>query len=377
MPKTIRFIALIAGIVLLLKVSLQAQVPDLPPNTANTPVFVVKSRLVMVPAVVRDKNGVLLDNLTRENFELRVDGKVKKYRYFDHDTNAPLTIGLLVDTSMSQGGVLKEEKTASAAFLTNMLKADDKSFVVQLDYRLLLLTDVTGDKSAVEKSLRHLDLPQPILPSTPVPPDPNMADSKRLRDAEKQYRKDKEEYAEKRREAYQAIFGTKLYDAVYISSLAVTKGQKGTRALIALTDGEDHGSKYSMEQAIAAAQHADTVIYGIYYTSSKKAPQKPINYSNANLGQYGSDILGLPGKKILQRMCFQTGGKVFEVKEDQSVEDIYAKIAEEIREQYRLGFTPEVDAAPGFHSLSVALKGPETKGGMLQSRDGFYIVPND
>ncbi len=173
--------------------------------------------------------------------------------------------------------------------------------------------------------------------------------------------------------------GTVLYDAVFLASNDVMAKQTGRRALILLTDGEDRHSKESLTEAIEAAQRADTVVYAIYY----KGEQRFNGFPGGHRGGYpgggypgggypgggypgggypgggypggggrpGSDgTYAQPdGKKILQRICGETGGHMFEVKGKGSVDKIYKEIGDELRAQYRLGFTPSGDAGdPGL-----------------------------
>src|SRR5580693_6701451 len=93
--------------------------PDGAPSTA-VPTIAVDARLVNLPVVVRDKKGALIQNLNKDDFTLQVDGKPQTIRYFDKDTNLPLTLGLLVDTSLSQRDVIDEERAASSTFLDQM-----------------------------------------------------------------------------------------------------------------------------------------------------------------------------------------------------------------------------------------------------------------
>src|SRR6266436_9662905 len=97
--------------------------PSTPDQTpaSTAPTIAVDARLVNLPVVVRDKKGALIQNLTKDDFVLQVDGKPQTIRYFDKDTNLPLTLGLLVDTSASQRDVIDEERTASSTFLDQML----------------------------------------------------------------------------------------------------------------------------------------------------------------------------------------------------------------------------------------------------------------
>src|SRR6202011_5993732 len=96
----------------------KASPPPAPPTTLS-----LDARLVTLPMVVRDKKGALIQTLTKDDFVLKVDGHPQTIRYFDLDANLPLTLGLLVDTSQSQHGAIDEERTASTAFLDQMLTA--------------------------------------------------------------------------------------------------------------------------------------------------------------------------------------------------------------------------------------------------------------
>jgi hypothetical protein len=116
-------------------------------NSAST--INVQAKLVVMPAVVRDKKGALVNDLKKENFSLEVDGQPQAIRYFDHDTDVPLTLGLLVDVSGSMRNELDPEKSASQSFLDTMLapaagnRAADKGFVVQFAKEVELLQDAT------------------------------------------------------------------------------------------------------------------------------------------------------------------------------------------------------------------------------------------
>ena len=120
------------------------------------------ARLVNVPVVVRDKRGALVQNLGKENFLLQVDGSVQAIRYFNLDTDLPLTLGLLVDTSMSQRSVIGDEQKASEGFLDDMLngpKDRDKAFVIEFARSSELLQDITSSKPKLQAALQQLDTP--------------------------------------------------------------------------------------------------------------------------------------------------------------------------------------------------------------------------
>jgi len=336
---------------------------------ATTSTITVDAKLVVVPAVVRDKKNALLPGLTKENFALQVDGKPQAVRYFDHDADVPLTMGLLIDTSMSQRNVLDDERSASAAFLDKMLAPDrDKAFLVQFARNVALLQDVTASRGKLQEALKQVDTPKPTFQradSSSGSTDPDEARRERFREMMSQA-------------------GTTLYDAVYLASDQVIAKEKGRRALILLTDGADHGSLKTLAQAIESAQRADTIVYAIYYKDDHEHGGGGYGGGGGPFGGHGGMGGGgmghggygqqVDGKKVLERMCGETGGRVFEVTKKETVAAIYAEIGEELRSQYRLGFTPSADAASeGYHQIVLALTGPLAKGkNQVQARDGYY-----
>lgn len=371
-------------------------------NVADKPVsgdagtMAVKANLVLLPTIVRDKKGALVSDLKKDDFSLQVDGQPQTIRYFDHDTDVPLTLGLLVDVSISQRKALSDEQTASQSFLDTMLapsngnRGADQAFVVQFAKEIELLQDVTDAKPRLQHALKELGTESPSFHNA------DDSSSRAQTDSEGRYIRHG---------------GTALYDAIFLSGDEVMSKQKGKRrALIVLTDGIDRGSKESLTDAIEAAQRADTIVYGIYYKG--ESPRQEFNRGGQRRGGYGGGG-GWPGggggypgggypggypqgggngggqnprggdhtpyvdgKRTLDRICGETGGRVFEVSKKQSVEDIYKQIGEELRSQYRLGFTPAGDAAKDrYHQVSLGLTGDEAKkkGMDVQVRDGYYL----
>ncbi|WP_158943932.1 VWA domain-containing protein [Granulicella sp. S190] len=342
-----------------------------PASTAQT--IAVDARLVNLPVVVRDKKGALVQTLTKEDFTLQVDGKPQTVRYFDKDTNLPLTLGLLVDTSQSQRTVLDEERTASSTFLDQMLtNPKDQAFVLQFAREVELLQDLTTSRPLLQKALKEIDTP------SPGSSDDDSSTRSRSRG------------------------GTVLYDALFLASDELMSKQHGRKALIILSDGVDRNSKENLVRSIEAAQRADTIIYAIYFKGEESHPQN----NNPQRGRGGYPGGGYPGggypgggypggrggypgggngpgnggnypsqshvdgKKILERMTHETGGRLFEVKKNQDVAQIYNQIAEELRAQYRLGYTPTEDASSsGYHQIDLSL---HQKGLVVQTRDGYY-----
>jgi VWFA-related protein len=350
----------------------KAAQPDQSPPTAPTTIA-VDARLVNLPVVVRDKKGALIQNLNKDDFTLQVDGKPQTIRYFDKDTNLPLTLGLLVDTSQSQRNVLEEERTASSTFLDQMLtNPKDQAFIIQFARQTELLQDLTTSRPLLQKALKEIDSPG----ATSTDDDSDTRS--------------------------RARGGTVLYDALFLASDELMNKQTGRKALVILSDGVDRNSKENLVRSIEAAQRADTIIYAIYFKGEESHPQN----NNPQRGHGGYPGGGFPGggypgggypggrggypgggngggnggnypsqshvdgKKILERMAQETGGRLFEVKKNQDVAQIYNQIAEELRAQYRLGYTPTQDAASnGYHQVVVDI---HQKGLVAQTRDGYY-----
>ena len=121
----------------------------------------VDVRVVNVFATVRNKHGEIVPNLTKDDFTLEEDGRPQAIRYFTRETDLPLTLGLLVDTSMSQRRVLDQERSASATFLDQVLRpTKDVAFVIHFDREVELLQDVTASRQKLQAALELLETPQ-------------------------------------------------------------------------------------------------------------------------------------------------------------------------------------------------------------------------
>ena len=175
------------------------------------------------------------------------------------------------------------------------------------------------------------------------------------------------------------------------------KKQTGRKAIVVLTDGEDRGSQETLNSAIESAQRSETVVYTIYYGGHEDHDYSGFNNGGGRGGYPGGGYPGgrypgggypgggypgggryprggsqenrPDGKKILQRIAQETGGRYFEVKKKDSVDDVYASIAEELRTQYMLGYTPPKDQSSGYHSIHLTTK---NKDQTVQTREGYY-----
>jgi VWFA-related protein len=317
----------------------------------------VEVKVVTVLATVRDKHGQTVSNLGKDDFVLEEDGRPQAITYFTKDTDLPLTLGLLVDTSESQRRVLDQERTASQSFLNDMLRAGkDQAFVIHFDREVELLQELTFSREQLASALQLLE---PSRPQFGQPSGNGGGGGGGGRGGQGQR---------------YGGGGTLLYDAVFLASDEVVKKQQGRKALIILSDGVDHGSKETLENAIMTAQRSDTVVYSILFTDEQQK-QSPFSFGGPGFGRRGGGRR-FPqqeerpdGKKILERISKETGGRLFEVSKKQAIDEIFRTIAEELRNQYSLGYTPASDVGFGYHKIHVATK---EKDMIVQSRDGYY-----
>jgi VWFA-related protein len=332
------------------------------------PTISVNVKLVTMFATVRDKHGQLIRNLTKDDFALEQDGHPQTISYFAPDTDLPLTLGLLVDTSMSQRRVLDQERDASHAFLDHLLREDkDKAFVIHFDHEVELLQDLTSSRQKLEASLDQLGRPQFSQTSgggsSGSDPDSSGGGG--------------------RGSHGYGGGGTLLYDAVYLASDELMKKQQGRKALIILSDGVDRGSKETLRDAIETAERSDTLVYSILF-ADKDEHGNGGGYGGGHMGGGGMGGGGMggghrrypqesrpDGKKVLQQLSKETGGRFFEVTKKETIDQIYAEIDEELRNQYALGYTPDKTAAAiGYHKIQLTTK---QKDATVQTREGFYL----
>ena len=340
------------------------------------PTISVNVKLVTMFATVRDKHGALIRNLTKDDFALQQDGHPQTITYFAPDSDLPLTLGLLVDTSMSQRRVLDQERDASHAFLDHMLREDkDKAFVIHFDHEVELLQDLTSSRQKLEASLDQLGRPQFSQTggsggSSGSDPDSTSGGSGGGGGG--------------RGSRGYGGGGTLLYDAVFLASDELMKKQPGRKTLIILSDGVDRGSKETLRDAIETAERADTLVYSILFADHEGYGNGG-GYGGGHMGGGGMGGGGMggggrrhypqesrpDGKKVLQQLSKETGGRFFEVTKKETIDQIYAEIDEELRNQYALGYTPDkTDATVGYHKIQLTTK---QKDATVQTREGFYV----
>lgn len=353
-----------------------APLPQLLHAQQSPPTFSSDVKVVNVLATARDKKGQIVTDLKQEEFHLDDDGQPQTIRYFAREVDLPLTLGLLVDTSMSQRRVLGQERTASYRFLDQVLRENkDLAFVIHFDREAELLQDLTSSRKQLEDALSQLELPQQDQPqlnrrgSGGGNPGggggypgggggyPGGGGGRGGRGSRGP--------------------GTVLYDSVLLASDELMRKQHGRKALILLTDGVDNGSKVTLERGIEAAQRADTLVYSILFADEEGSGFSP---GMGGMGRHGGMGRGggrpggyqqrPDGKKILERLAKETGGGFFQVSKKRPIDDIYKQIQEELRSQYNLGYTPEPASSNAyFHKIALTTTRKEV---VLQARDGYY-----
>ncbi len=319
--------------------------------------FSTDVKVVNVLATVRDKQGKIVADLAKDDFDLAEEGRAQVIRYFSRETDLPLTLGLLVDTSGSQRAVIGEERDASRRFIEKVLRPDrDQTFLIHFDHDTELLQDLTNSKDKLERALDQVELAQDGRPQMRRSgggggyPGGSGSGGRQA--------------------------GTTLYDAILLASDELMKKQAGRKAFILLTDGVDNGSKVRLFEAIESAQRADTLVYSIYFTGEEARQQQPFSIGMGGGRHRGGG--GYPrqqgeradGKKILQQISRETGGGYFEVSKKLPIDQIYDRIEEELRNQYSLGYTSDkTDAGTAFRHIAVTVK---NKGMIVQTRQGYY-----
>jgi VWFA-related protein len=284
----------------------------------ETPTFTVGVNVVNILANVMDKHGAIIRDLQQSDFTILEDGRSQAIRYFARQTDLPLTLGLLVDTSMSQEHVLNAERAASFRFLDRVLREKkDQIFITQFDIAVLTRQPLTSSYKDLNDALSQVDTPT---------------------------RRELENGGDR---------GTLLLDAIVQASKETMAKQQGRKALILLTDGDDNGSEATLAAAIEAAQRADTLIFSILF-------------SDAGIG-HG------PGQYILQHLSRETGGGYFEVSKKQNIDQIFDAIQDELRSQYSLGYVSDRPPTIGeFRKIQLKLATP---GLTVQARNRYFAQP--
>ncbi|MGO8814108.1 MAG: VWA domain-containing protein [Terriglobia bacterium] len=300
-----------------------AQDAQTPPPAGGT--LKITSEVVNVYAVVRQKSGRLIPDLTKDDFTLEEDQQPQEIRYFAREADTPLTMGILVDTSPSQERVLEVEKSEAEAFLGEVMRPKDLTFVMHFDVEVELLQDFTSDVRRLSSAIDETEVNGGGVRTTGTYPSGDSGGA------------------------------THLYDAVYLAARDLLKNEVGRKVIILLTDGEDQGSKVRLDTALEAAQKSDVIIYSIDISDRAF-------YSHRGMG-YG-------GESVLRKLSEETGGRVIQANNARDTSEAFQQIARELRTQYLLGYTPTNTKLDGtFRKIEVKVRVGNAK---VDARRGYY-----
>lgn len=288
---------------------------------APPPQIRVEVNLVNLFATVRDKHKAIVTGLTKDDFQVYEDGQPQEISYFSAESNLPITLGLLVDTSGSEYYMLGAEKEAGSRFLARVLRKGDLAMVMSFDTDVDLLADFSDDRALLNRALNRAQINAPsggMIAQGPLPTS--------------------------------GSGGTNFYDAVYLAAHDKLSGEAGRKAIVVLTDAEDTGSKLQLLDAIDAAQRTDTVVHILLVAAD------------------GGDQV------VAKRITDETGGRMIVVRSDKNLEQAFDQISEELRSQYTLGYTPTNKARDGsYRKIKVEMKDKDYS---VLTRKGYY-APND
>jgi VWFA-related protein len=354
----------------------------------ETPTFKVDVNVVNVLATVRDRSGRFVSDLAQDDFILEEDGKPQEIRYFSRQTDVPLTLGLLIDTSMSQQRLIRDEQNASYQFFKQVLRPDrDQAFVIKFDVAAELLQDVTSSSDRLQRALNGLATPSPFGnpgfqrgPSYPRgnffvqgwPQQGRRAPGGQMPGGRMPGGQSRQGGGRQGGPQWgMAGIGTVLFDAVYLASDEILQQKEGRKAIICISDGVDNGSKVTKDYAIWTAHRADTLIYSIrYYDSNAYGGGRGGGGGGLGglIGALGRDE-GSVGKAALTSLSRETGGRMFEIANTLSLKEIYDRIQEELRNQYSLGYEPPKTGNTGFRRISLRTKKSKLE---VVTRSGYY-----
>jgi len=308
----------------------------------NKPVTTLKVNvnLVSLYFTVRDKRGALIPNLTKDDCSIAEDKEPQKVKNFNPESDLPLTLGIMLDTSGSQQNVLPMEQQTGSAFIKRILRSKDEAFLVSFDVQVSLLQDFTSNPRLIERAMDEAQINVgggsggvPGIGQGPVP-------------------------------VHGTPKGTLLYDAVYDASNDKMRSETGRKAFILLTDGEDQGSTHKITDAIEAAQKANAIIYVLLIADRGF-------YSSYGYGM----SLGYTGASAMKKMADETGGRMIDVGNNgKKMEAAFQQIEDELRTQYLASYTPSNNKLDGsYRKLDISCKGDGLK---VQSRKGYYAIPS-
>ncbi len=273
----------------------------------------IKTDLVTLTLTVTDPSGRLMSGLGKNAFTITDNNQIQDIQFFS-DSDAPVSVGILFDVSGSMSGEkFRKAQKALSRFITTSHPSDEY-FLIGFNTRAQLLLDRSRDGDAVLQKL------------TLVKPNKNTA----------------------------------LYDAIYLGVERVTRGSHQKRALLIISDGQDNASRYNFGEVRRLMKETDVVTYAIGITDGG-----------------GGTALEMQGQAYLDEISATTGGTAFYPRSDVEMDEIFERIALELRHQYSIGYTPKDFQADGkWRKVKVKVKPPRGLPRLtVRGRDGYYATP--
>ncbi len=303
--------------VFLLSVSaVSAQLPEAtpPPEQDPSSPIRIKTDLVTFTLTVTDLYGRYVSGLTKSAFTVFDSNQEQEITYFS-DVDAPVSLGILFDVSGSMSGDKIQKARKALSRFINSSHPNDEYFLIAFNNRAQLLLDRTRDGDAVLQKL------------TLVNPRQNTA----------------------------------LYDAVYLGIERVTRGAHQKRALLIISDGQDNASRYNFGEVRRLMKESDVVTYAVGILDGGDASSQD----------------GIQGQAFLDELTSVTGGKSFYPTSDIEMDEIFERIALELRHQYSIGYTPKDFQPDGkWRKVKVKVKPPRGLPRLtVRSREGYYATP--
>jgi Ca-activated chloride channel family protein len=258
---------------------------------------------------VTDRKGRFVTNLTKDDFEIVEAKKAQAVQEFTAESDLPLRLGILIDTSNSIRDRFRFEQEAASEFIKSVVRSNqDRAMLVRFDTSAELVSDLTTDTDKLDRAIRDL----------------------------------------------RPGGGTALYDALFYACRdKLSQDQpkhKFRRAVVIVSDGDDNQSHYTRDQALEMAQKADVVVYAI----------------STNISRIETD-----GDKVLKYFAQETGGVAFFPFKVEDLEQSFENIANELRHQYNISYRPEPLKTDGlFHTVDMRVKGRKEL--QVHVRKGYY-----
>ncbi|MDX6304360.1 MAG: Ca-activated chloride channel [Blastocatellia bacterium] len=315
-------------VVLFVVISSPGQDQNPPQQLAEDDVVRVSTTLVTVPVSVMDRQGRFIPDLTKEKFHIYEDGIEQKIAYFDN-AEKPFAVALMLDTSDSTRFKLKDIQDAALEFI-DQLRPDDRVIVAAFDKNTAVLAEATSDRSVLTSAIRRV----------------NTGGS------------------------------TGLYNAIDVIINQRLNRIRGRKAIVLFTDGVDTASQVATyEGTLRFAQELDSLIYPIQYDTLEDLRKQAVEM-NAQIVTAKGETLGVAyarAERYLRQMADKTGGRFYYAGNLKTLRDVFKRIAQELREQYSIGYYPKSEGQSIERRIKVKVEVP---GAVIKARRGYmYKAP--